>query len=253
MILSGDYQSAIDIFSYGLCSIQENMLLESNLVGQDSPLFTIPVQQIHTRGWANGCAADQSPSSNSGADATLAQDQLCVDAMHSLNRPLLESSSTEVDPFLFHEPLSCSRNKMYVYTLEGFAFMMVFNLALSYHLLGERVSHQTKDLRSALDLYELAYKMQLTEDVQVSLVHSCAMVNNMGQLQMRLHNRSAANWCFSTLLSILMFYVTDELKRRHDNADMTSTLDDLLDRCLEGFFESASTQVLKDKVSAAAA
>ena len=141
---------------------------------------------------------------------------------------------------------------MHVYTLEAFAFMMVFNMALAYHLLGE-CTQRREDFQSALDLYELAYKMQLTEDVEVALVHSCAMVNNMGQLQLRLRNRRAADWCFSTLLSILMFYVTDERKSAHDNSQLKTTLDHLLDICLEGFFDSASTQVLQEIATAPAA
>ena len=98
-------------------------------------------------------------------------------------------------------------------------------------------------LRSALELYELAYELHLQEDVEVPLHYSCAIVNNIGQIQRSLNDKEAAMSCFKHLLSILMLIVEGS-----GTGMSCSNQDDFL-----GFFHNVSSLILQSPSSAPAA
>jgi hypothetical protein len=61
-----------------------------------------------------------------------------------------------------------------------------------------------KKLRKALLLYELAYAVLSTEDIQATVFHQMAIVNNIGQIHAILQNVECSRRTFDDLLSIIM-------------------------------------------------
>lgn len=168
-----------------------------------------------------------------------------------LRQNLPPSVPCETRTFFFADPIFCGITTPHC-SLQTYAFRMMFNMAISYHVLA-RVGHaQEQSFKSALKLYELAYEIQLSDEVDVALVHSCAMVNNMAELQQRLKNQKAADWCISTLLSILMYYIVTG-RRPNPELGPREPFNALFETYMGGFIETASVSILRDSATAPAA
>ncbi len=77
--------------------------------------------------------------------------------------------------------LPCSHGSMIIYST-----IIIFNLALAFHLSALSVSHRKRgaaSLRKALQLYGLALTLQEKEQVKGNLFFTLAAVNNMGVIQ----------------------------------------------------------------------
>jgi tetratricopeptide (TPR) repeat protein len=92
---------------------------------------------------------------------------------------------------------------------------IVFNLALAHHLRAMELKdddggqHKQLQLKRAVLLYELAYKLEM-EGISgsgPSAVFVMATLNNLGQIHKILMERDTACKCFQNLLSTLMFAV----------------------------------------------
>jgi hypothetical protein len=144
--------------------------------------------------------------------------------------------------FVFKEPIMILPQPLdipgYSYFVK-LSFIQLYNLALSHHLCALQKPNQEPFLRKALSLYELAYTIHVSEDVELSILQSMAIVNNLGFLHRRLDNEEKANQCFDNLLTTLMF-VKD--CGEQDNRQM-----------LDGFLSNVMSLILSGHKSAAAA
>jgi tetratricopeptide (TPR) repeat protein len=85
------------------------------------------------------------------------------------------------------------------------SFVHLYNLALSHHLCALQATDPEPFLRKALALYELAYTIHVSEDIEITILQSMAIVNNIGHLHQQLNNIDKSRECFEHLLSTLMF------------------------------------------------
>jgi hypothetical protein len=110
--------------------------------------------------------------------------------------------------FVFTEPIMFLPQPLdipgYSYFVK-LSFIQLYNLALSHHLCALKRSNSEPFLRKALSLYELAYTIHVSEDVELTILQSMAIVNNLGHLHRRLDNEEKSNQCFENLLTTLMF------------------------------------------------
>lgn len=124
--------------------------------------------------------------------------------------------------------------------------VVLFNLSLSYHMLGR------ENLQKASKLYELAFRLQRTERNSPSIVYLMVIMNNLGHVHRGLGHVAASEQCFSQLLSMTVFV----LNRRQDTESRTlagvATQSSLV-QLLEGFMNSTFHLILKDSSGAAPA
>jgi tetratricopeptide (TPR) repeat protein len=89
--------------------------------------------------------------------------------------------------------------------------MIIFNIALAYHLSALATSdkkHQSKKLRKATTLYEMAYGLQgRNAQLENNVMFTMAAMNNLGVIYLQLEDRETASKCFQSLLSTVMFLV----------------------------------------------
>jgi tetratricopeptide (TPR) repeat protein len=144
-------------------------------------------------------------------------------------------------PFVYRTPLIISESiatQDYESTVEA-AVAIMFNLALAHHLQGEEQSfNEPSALRKALALYELAYALQVQEDIDVSVEITMAIINNLGSIHRELDDQEKASQCFQHLLSTMLFVQT------LGECDFTLGT--------EGFVRNVSHLILKDVVASAA-
>jgi tetratricopeptide (TPR) repeat protein len=131
--------------------------------------------------------------------------------------------------------------------------IVVFNLALSFHLRAMETKNQssrTHHLQRAAQLYEQAYNLQWTHGTGVlatTNLFSMAALNNLGQVFRCLCEDEKAGHCFAHLLSTLLFMVDH---RNAENRRKESF------EYIPGFFRTTSYLLSRDdrnKNTAAAA
>jgi hypothetical protein len=124
---------------------------------------------------------------------------------------------------------------------ETLSFVLLYNLALAYHLRGlkDRLLRNVH-LSTALTLYEHAHAMlTIDEGMDVSSLHIMAIASNLGHVHALLGHERRANICFQHLLSVILYVV--------DCGEGTSN-----DLKLDGFFCNIMPMIAS-KVTAAAA
>ncbi|KAG7352734.1 hypothetical protein IV203_008782 [Nitzschia inconspicua] len=110
--------------------------------------------------------------------------------------------------------------------------IVIFNLAIAYHLRGDRTS-----LTKSLKLYELSFNLQKDQQFENNILFTLAIVNNLGLVHRKLNDEQSASKCFDHILSTLM-YLTDcgQASEHH----------------LDGFFHNVTGVVSQPTVAAAA-
>lgn len=139
------------------------------------------------------------------------------------------------------------------------SLIIIFNLALAYHLsalqktksiiagAGATINGNSirlrRDLSKAMQLYELAYQLQLEDDHQQGSQMNCLrftmmVSNNLGQIHLSVKNHAKHAICMQHLLSTMMYLV-----------DCQVPVDSVE---LDGFFRNTSKLILQDKCAGAA-
>jgi hypothetical protein len=119
----------------------------------------------------------------------------------------------------------------------------MFNLALAHHLsaLYGPVNRCACTLEQAIDLYELAYTVQMQEDAKLSIEFTMAIINNLGHIHRLLGDEDKGSQCFRHLLSTIFFLRS--YGERHINSVCCHT---------DTFVYSVSYLILRKTVAAAA-
>jgi hypothetical protein len=152
------------------------------------------------------------------------------------------SSECEGHQFIYKNPLELSSSVPSVLDHEvviEISVAIMFNLAQSHHFHALRGNSQDREsvLGQAVRLYELAYTVQVQEDIELSAECTMAMVNNMGQIHGLLGNHEKQTKCFRQLLSTILFL------QSYGEATTCET---------EGFVRSVSHLILKKIVAPSA-
>jgi hypothetical protein len=83
----------------------------------------------------------------------------------------------------------------------------LFNLAVCHHRSAIINNMDRISLGKALQLYELAYAMQMQEDIGMTLTPTLIIMSNVGHIHKILGNNKSSDHCFQHLLSTLMFLI----------------------------------------------
>jgi tetratricopeptide (TPR) repeat protein len=116
--------------------------------------------------------------------------------------------------------------------------IIMFNLALAHHFMAIE-SNSTDAFERALRLYKLVYQIQMQEDMELCVLHSLALANNVGHVHLALKNTLRSKQCFEDLLATLMYFVEGGECEKDD--------------AMQGFFHNTIPLILTEKVVAAAA
>jgi tetratricopeptide (TPR) repeat protein len=154
-----------------------------------------------------------------------------------------ESSISKVD-FIFRSPMVIDSNfdesaaKTFKYYIH-LSFVLLYNLALAHHLSAHLADQEHRDrfFQRAKSLYELAYTIQMTEGIHVSVIENLALVNNLAQVHRDLGCDDLSRQCLEQLLSTLVF-------ANDFNVDVHQ---------LDGFIGNIVPLILKENKYAAAA
>ena len=117
------------------------------------------------------------------------------------------------------------------------SLITMFNLAICNHRNAIMNNMDRHMLRKALQLYELAYAIQMQEGIDMTLTPTMIIMSNVGNIHKIMGNDDNAMQCFQHLLSTLMFLV--EAGER----DMVWEFD--------GFFENIQTAFAHPPAAAA--
>jgi len=122
------------------------------------------------------------------------------------------------------------------------SFVAIYNLALSYHLQYEEGGDATnvQNLHKARCLYEYAYGILKTREVEISELHLMALANNLAAVHRALGDEEKTGLCLQQLLSLLMYAI-----------DYGHT--DQLEDSLDGFVESVLALMISETETAPAA
>ena len=152
------------------------------------------------------------------------------------------------DLFLFLNPIKVPTRLPTRKLSKTLSLITMFNLAICYHRSAIEMFQTTNQksngsmersyLRKALQLYELAYAIQMQEAIDMTLTPTMIIMSNVGHIHKILGNESNAMQCFQHLLSTLMFLV--EAGER----DMVWEFD--------GFFENVLKTIYANSPAAAA-
>jgi hypothetical protein len=186
LIESGFYDEAISKFSKGL---------------------TLVKQVLANQG--DNDEADKRAASDSMKTSTEPASHYPICQFHKMQEPnVTKGFLSDDDPFIFRAPLyiqsRVTDHTSFTYYLES-SFMLLYNLALTHHLSALSGKDTQKRLQKALGLYEFAYTIQTTEDIQLTVLQTMAIANNMGQIHAALDDEVKSRQCFQHLLSSIMF------------------------------------------------
>lgn len=87
------------------------------------------------------------------------------------------------------------------------SLITMFNLAICHHRNAIQNNMNRAYLRKALQLYELAYSIQVQGGIDMTLTPTMIIMSNVGHIHKCLGNTDNALQCFQHLLSTLMFLV----------------------------------------------
>lgn len=227
LIEAGLYQEAIACFSKGLSIAKEVLASQADEEDDEDGPDDADSMDISSD------SASQTPSCHfhkiqeqEAMNSCDTKEEVYSDGPFLFRSPIFIPSSQANDVASFKYYVKCS-------------FILLYNLALTHHLSALEGSNTTKRLRKALSLYELAYTIQMTEDIQLTVLQTMAIVNNLGLVHTALKNEAKATQCFQHLLSTIMF-LTD-----CDERDSVEQID--------GFVSNVMPLILKGSASAAAA
>jgi hypothetical protein len=111
------------------------------------------------------------------------------------------------DLFIFLNPIKVPEELPQTKICKTLSLITMFNLAICNHRNAIMNNMNKPLLRKALQLYELAYAIQMQEGIDMTLTPTMIIMSNVGHIHKILGNDDNALQCFQHLLSTLMFLV----------------------------------------------
>jgi hypothetical protein len=90
---------------------------------------------------------------------------------------------------------------------KSFSLICMFNLAICHHRSAIARNMDVNSLRKALQMYEIAYAIQMQEGIDMTLTPTMIIMSNVGHIHKILGNKDNSMQCFQHLLSTIMFLV----------------------------------------------
>lgn len=111
------------------------------------------------------------------------------------------------DVSIFLNPIRVPEKLPNTKVSKTFTLIAMFNLAICNHRTAMIRNMDSSYLQTALQLYELAYAIQMQEGIDMTLTPTMIIMSNVGHIHKILGNDDNALLCFQHLLSTLMFLV----------------------------------------------
>jgi tetratricopeptide (TPR) repeat protein len=111
------------------------------------------------------------------------------------------------DLFIFLNPIRLPQELPKTKRRKSLSLISLFNLAICSHRSGILHNMDTGLLRKALQMYELAYAIQMEEGIDMTLTPTMIIMSNVGHIHKILGNKDNSMQCFQHLLSTIMFLV----------------------------------------------
>ena len=90
---------------------------------------------------------------------------------------------------------------------KSLSLICMFNLAICHHRSAIARNMDVNSLRKALQMYEIAYAIQMQEGIDMTLTPTMIIMSNVGHIHKILGNKDNSMQCFQHLLSTIMFLV----------------------------------------------
>jgi tetratricopeptide (TPR) repeat protein len=246
-IYTGNYSQAAETLSYALNIIQQAM----------------GVLKSCNRPPNHKTSEPRTPSYVS-CDCIFSEDEL-ITCQGSRRIPAANrnSSSFYLDEscFLYKHPVQVFSNSSDTsddeHHVEVISYAIVYNLALCHHLraISENSSsiticEQGSYLKRAIALYKHALKLLMSpHNRKLDMLHTLAIVNNLGHAYHLLHNEATAKRCFQRLLQAIMGLLSEN----DDQSDLTRDDRTRNHLPLDGFLSNIMSLVMGSSSSAPAA
>jgi len=111
------------------------------------------------------------------------------------------------DLFIFLNPIRIVECLPKTKIRKSLSLIALFNLAICHHRSAILRNMDKTQLRKALQMYELAYAIQMQEGIDMTLTPTMIIMSNVGHIHKILGNGDNAMQCFQHLLSTIMFLV----------------------------------------------
>lgn len=204
------YEEAISSFTEALTMLKQGLLVEKPFEdSQETLMITDEDDEVTASSPPRRRASLCDPLIDNGATQRLA------------GRQMIEKSSSNDQPFLFSTPIRISGSQMSgsSHSYISMSFIVLFNLALSHHLSAIKLNMPHGNLNKALTLYELAYALQMREQIPLPIIYCMALVNNLGLIHKSMKHESSSRQCFEHLLATIMLIITSGQGTQFDHAD----------------------------------
>lgn len=162
------------------------------------------------------------------------------------------SKGSPSEPFVFCSPIVVDRDtipeKQSFHYYVMLSYVLLYNLALTHHLsaINAKKSSNSKSvqkkLKKAVALYELAYQIQSNEGIQLSVLQTMAVVNNLGQIHALLGSMHKSQQCFESLLSAVM--IVKDCGQHHEQLDELDASMAVLSNSMDGFLSNCLALML---------
>jgi tetratricopeptide (TPR) repeat protein len=235
-IESGRFEEAIDVLTDALSIVKQELIYDEQSVAdtdiQESMVTEPEMDETATSG---AIASPQrrlslcEPTADNATSPVLSE------------RETIESAVFDDQPYVYKAAIRISESDLQelVPSYVNISFIVLFNLALSHHLSAIQHNMCPTILNKALTLYELAYALQMREQIPAPIIYSMALVNNLAQIHRNMKREASARQCFEHLLATIMLITTSGQGSLLEHAD--------------GFFLSLMHLVLAETSTAPAA
>lgn len=142
--------------------------------------------------------------------------------------------------FVCRSPIIVNREhaKLTVHGLAKLCYIVLYNLALTYHLGALSAKSSTGVFCKALGCYQMAHDLQPSDDLELGVQLSLAIANNIGHIHAALGNEEKSGQCFQHLFSTITYAVVCG----------GSSMPNLID----GFMRNVQLFVMKSRTASAA-
>jgi tetratricopeptide (TPR) repeat protein len=153
---------------------------------------------------------------------------------------LCEDMVDSEDRFIYRRPIYASPKFMQQGHSPGMtlSLIIILNLAMAHHLSAMQNQNCRRRLQKALQLYELAHRLQMEKEDICSPRATMIIANNVGEIHRAVDNQSKHAMCLQHLLSTMMYMIDCKIP--------VSTVE------LEGFVRNTSQLILNNNCAGAA-
>jgi hypothetical protein len=222
LLENGLYSQAVVAFSQGMVLVKQVLVEEEEDKSFDSSI----TQACSESPSLPICFFHQLQDSQTNSDCP--QDVVDDDGLFLFKAPIyIHSADTNANGF--------ASTKYYIKS----SFVLLYNLAPAHHMWAVNEPKPNKRLNKALQIYEIAYTMQL-QDLDLSVLQVMAISNNLGHIHTVLRDEEKSRKCFEHLLQSILLC---QYPQQEDNPAVP----------LDGFLTNAMPFMLTGMASAPAA